>query len=196
MGNQIEASRHWERQTSVPGRPTPAPCKRTLADVFGRINREETKAGGSHPVHVLGQSSSDPRRPPTGGRSRSAPSAVIAVWTICSAVRWVRSNSRMDCWAKIGAKSNFLAAARWPGVARPRRSPNPNDFTRPRVDGGCGPGSEWGDGWHFSCCGVSGVMSYSLCSQHVVGHTYLTIHFTKLSFTRQCDSSILLHHDC
>src|SRR5712675_687366 len=50
-------------------------------------------------------------------------------------VRSVRVISRMDCWAKIGAKSDLLAAATWPGVARPRRSPNPNDFFSPRTVG-------------------------------------------------------------
>src|SRR5436309_1757393 len=52
-----------------------------------------------------------------------------------SGVRWVRAISRIDCCAKIGAKSNLIAAARWPGVARPRRSPKPNDFFRPRTVG-------------------------------------------------------------
>src|SRR5690349_11319402 len=50
-------------------------------------------------------------------------------------VRAVRAISRIDCWAKIGAKFDFRAAATWPGVARPRRSPNPNDFLRPRTVG-------------------------------------------------------------
>src|SRR6185369_16583672 len=50
-------------------------------------------------------------------------------------VRCVRSISRTDCCAKIGAKFVFATAATWPGVARPRRSPKPNDFLSPRTEG-------------------------------------------------------------
>lgn len=49
----------------------------------------------------------------------------------------MRSISRMDCWAKIGAipPPAALTARTCPGVASPSRSPRPTEARRPRVFG-------------------------------------------------------------
>src|SRR5438552_1630823 len=59
-----------------------------------------------------------------------------AAITSCG-VRWVRAISRTDCWAKMGWSLPLRQAAMWPGVASPRRSPNPKEGSRPSKTG-CG----------------------------------------------------------
>src|SRR5258707_6634846 len=51
-------------------------------------------------------------------------------------VRCVRDISRTDCWAKMGWSFPLRQAATWPDVARPSRSPNPNDGSNPSGEGG------------------------------------------------------------
>src|ERR1700722_18471212 len=55
----------------------------------------------------------------------------------CCGVRLVRVISRIDCWAKIGSMPEPVrfSAAACPGVARPRRSPNPKLGFNPSVVG-------------------------------------------------------------
>jgi len=53
----------------------------------------------------------------------------------CCGVRPMRSFSRTDCWAKIGAIAVPWTERTWPGVAAPRRSPKPKEVFTPRGTG-------------------------------------------------------------
>src|SRR5208283_6066532 len=103
----------------------------------------------------------------------------MAALITCWAVRCVRSNSRMDCCAKIGAKSNFCAAARCPGVANPKRSPNPKDFTRPSVVGDAtGLARNGTAGVVFLVAGPAGDVVFIRCHNKLSGHMSVQLHLT------------------
>ena len=64
----------------------------------------------------------------------------MASSSTCRGERPVRSFSRTDCCAKMGAMRNLRTDRTWPGVANPNRSPNPAERASPS-----GRASRWGN---------------------------------------------------
>jgi len=95
-----------------------------VVDILPRIDGKKTSTGGCESRDVFCCLEMIRIRPETVNHpSWKAPH--MASSNTSWGERPVRSFSRTDCWAKMGARFVLRTDRTWPGVANPRRSPNP-----------------------------------------------------------------------